>query len=663
MKPSADPSRRRLLGALGATLAAPGLAVASLSSNMTNTETPDLILHNGRFTTLDRANPVAEAVAIKDGRFTRVGRAEEVLPLAGGATRVIDLQGKRVLPGLIDNHLHIIRGGLNYNMELRWDGVRSLADAMGMLKRQVAVTPAPQWVRVVGGFTEHQFTEKRLPTIEELNAVAPDTPVFILHLYDRALLNGAALRAVGYTKDTPAPPGGEIVRDSAGNPTGLLLAKPNAAILYATLAKGPKLPFDYQLNSTRHFMRELNRLGVTGAIDAGGGNQNYPDDYEVIRKLADDGQLTIRLAYNLFTQKPKQEKEDFLNWTANSRYKQGDDYFRHNGAGEMLVFSAADFEDFRQPRPEMAPEMEGDLEGVVRILAQNRWPWRMHATYDETISRSLDVFEKVNKDTPLAGLNWFFDHAETISEKSMDRIAALGGGVAVQHRMAYQGEYFVERYGAAAAEATPPVKRMLERGLKVSAGTDATRVASYNPWVSLSWLVTGKTVGGLQITPQRNLLDREQALRMWTENVTWFSNEEGRKGRIQVGQLADLVVPDRDFFACPESDIADTTALLTMVGGKVVWGAGPFAPHDEGSVPPAMPDWSPARTFGGYAGWADKKEGAPLQKVMRNAAMSCGCANNCNVHGHSHATAWSSKLPVGDLKSFWGALGCACWAV
>ncbi|WP_225617058.1 amidohydrolase [Variovorax sp. 38R] len=629
----------------------------------TENPTPDLILRNGRFTTLDRANPTADAVAIKDGRFTRVGRAEDVLPLAGSRTRVIDLQGKRVLPGLIDNHLHIIRGGLNYNMELRWDGVKSLADAMGMLKRQVAITPAPQWVRVVGGFTEHQFVEKRLPTLAELNAVAPDTPVFILHLYDRALLNGAALRAVGYTKDTPAPPGGEIVRDSAGNPTGLLLAKPNAAILYATLGKGPKLPFDYQLNSTRHFMRELNRLGVTGAIDAGGGNQNFPDDYEVIRKLHDDGQLTIRLAYNLFTQKPKAEKDDFLNWTANSTYKQGDDYFRHNGAGEMLVFSAADFEDFRQPRPEMAPEMEGDLEGVVRILAQNRWPWRMHATYDETISRSLDVFEKVNKDTPLAGLNWFFDHAETISEQSMDRIAALGGGVAVQHRMAYQGEYFVERYGPGAAEATPPVKRMLERGMKVSAGTDATRVASYNPWVSLSWLVTGKTVGGMQLYPQRNCLDREGALRMWTENVTWFSNEEGKKGRIEAGQLADLVVPDRDFFACAESEIADTTALLTMVGGKVVYGAGPFAPHDEGSVPPAMPDWSPARTFGGYAGWADKAEGAPLQKVMRNAAMSCACANDCNVHGHQHATAWSSKLPIADLKSFWGALGCACWAV
>jgi len=624
--------------------------------------TPDLILHNGRFTTLDRANPTASAVAIAEGRFIQVGGDREVLALAGPQTRRIDLGGRSVLPGLIDNHLHIIRGGLNFNLELRWDGVRSLADAMAMLKQQVDITPAPQWVRVVGGFTEHQFVEKRLPTIEELNAVAPQTPVFILHLYDRALLNGAALRAVGYTKDTPAPPGGEIVRDSSGNPTGLLLAKPNAAILYATLAKGPKLPHEYQVNSTRHFMRELNRLGVTGAIDAGGGFQNYPEDYAVIQELADAGQLTIRLAYNLFTQKPKQEKDDFLKWTASSQYKQGTDYFRHNGAGEMLVFSAADFEDFRQPRPEMGPEMEGDLEEVVRILAQNRWPWRMHATYDETITRALDVFEKVNKDTPLAGLNWFFDHAETISEKSIERVAALGGGVAVQHRMAYQGEYFVERYGPGAAEATPPVKRMLEMGVKVSAGTDATRVASYNPWVSLSWLITGKTVGGLQITPQRNLLDRDTALRMWTEKVTWFSNEEGKKGRIQAGQMADLVVPDRDFFKCAESEIADTTSLLTVVGGRVVYGAGDFAAFDDAAPPPAMPDWSPVRRYGGYGAWGER-EGAPMQSVMRRAAAACGCASNCNVHGHQHATAWTSKLPVSDLKGFWGALGCACWAV
>ena len=623
-------------------------------------DAPDVILHRGLFTTLDRGNPTASAVAIKNGTFTAVGRDHEVMPFAGPSTRVIDLKGHRVLPGLIDNHLHIIRGGLNFNMELRWDGVRSLADAMAMLKRQVAVTPPPQWVRVVGGFTAHQFVEKRLPTIEELNAVAPDTPVFLLHLYDRAVLNAAALRAVGYTKDTPEPPAGEIVRDAHGNPTGLLLAKPNAAILYATLARGPKLPFDYQVNSTRHFMRELNRLGLTGAIDAGGGFQNYPEDYAVIQKLAGDGQLTVRLAYNLFTQKPKGEKADFLSWTKTSKYKEGDDYFRHNGAGEMLVYSAADFEDFRQPRPDMPPEMESELDDVVRILASNKWPWRLHATYDETISRALDVFERVEQDIPFDGLNWFFDHAETISDESIDRIAALGGGIAVQHRMAYQGEYFVERYGVGAAEATPPISRMIKAGVKISAGTDATRVSSYNPWVAVAWLVTGRTVGGLRIYPPGNCLDRETALRMWTENVTWFSNEEGKKGRIQVGQFADLMVPDRDYFACGDDEIVDTTSLLTIVGGKVVYGAGDFAALDDGALPPAMPDWSPVRTFGGYGAWADRSAGSGAQHKL---AMACNCANACAIHGHQHAASWAARLPVADLKDFWGALGCACWAV
>ena len=629
---------------------------------MTAPTTADVILRNGRFTTLDTSKPTASAVAIKDGKFLAVGDDAEILPFAAPGTRVIDLKGRSVLPGLVDNHTHVVRGGLNYNMELRWDGVRSLADAMDMLRRQVAITPAPQWVRVVGGFTEHQFIEKRLPSIDEINAIAPDTPVFLLHLYDRALLNGAALRAVGYTRDTPEPPGGEITRDASGNPTGLLLAKPNAAILYATLAKGPKLPFDYQLNSTRHFMRELNRLGVTGVIDAGGGFQNYPDDYAVIQKLADEGQMTVRLAYNLFTQKPKQEKEDFLNWTASVKYKQGNDYFRHNGAGEMLVFSAADFEDFRQPRPDMPQEMEGELEEVVRILAHNRWPWRLHATYDETISRALDVFEKVDKDIPLKGLNWFFDHAETISDESIDRIAALGGGIAVQHRMAYQGEYFVERYGPAAAEATPPIARMLAKGVNVSAGTDATRVASYNPWVSLAWMITGKTVGGLQIYPRRNCLDRETALRMWTEKVAWFSNEEGRRGRIATGQFADLIVPDKDFFSCAEDEISFLTSELTMVGGRVVYGAGDFAPEDDNPVPPAMPEWSPVRSFKGYAAWGEP-DGAGRHSLHRQAIAACGCSSACGLHGHAHAKAWGSKVPVADLKGFFGALGCSCWAV
>jgi predicted amidohydrolase YtcJ len=647
---------RREVTAGGAAL---GLSTLIGSPAMSQTSAPDLILTNGKFTTLDRANPAPQAIAVKGGRFSAVGDLADIMPTRGSATQLIDCGGRRVIPGLSDNHIHVIRGGLNYNLELRWDGVPSLADGMRMLREQVARTPPPQWVRVVGGFTEHQFAEKRLPTLDEINSAAPDTPVFILHLYDRALLNGAALRAVGYDRSTPNPPGGEIQRDAAGNPTGLLIASPNASILYATLAKGPKLPLDYQINSTRHFMRDLNRLGVTSVIDAGGGYQNYPDDYEVIEKLHAAGQLTLRIAYNLFTQKPGEERADFLRWTSENKYQQGDDYFRLNGAGEMLVFSAADFEDFRMPRPDMPPNMEADLEGVVRILAQNRWPWRLHATYDETISRALDVFERVHRETPLDGINWFFDHAETISPRSIDRIAALGGGVALQHRMAYQGEYFVERYGAKAAEATPPFKRILDAGVPVSAGTDATRVASYDPWVSLSWLVTGRTLGGLKLYPQSNLLDRETALRMWTEKTSWFSNEEGRKGQIKVGQLADLAVLSADYFSVPGDEIRQITSALTILGGRPVYGADEFAGLAP-PPPPAMPDWSPVRSYGGY----HKAAAEPgIIAAERSAGGECGCATACSVHGHAHAAAWASSLPVADPKSFWGALGCACWAV
>jgi predicted amidohydrolase YtcJ len=613
----------------------------------------DTILFNGNITTLDRQQPQAQAVALLDGRFQAVGDERAIMGLAGPDTKRIDLKGRRVVPGLIDSHTHVIRGGLNYNMELRWDGVRSLADAMAMLKAQVDRTPAPQWVRVIGGFTAQQFDEKRLPTLDEINAIAPDTPVFILHLYDRALLNRAALRAVGYGKDTPEFPGAEIVR-AGGEPTGLLLAKPNATILYATLARGPKLPPDYQKNSTRHFMRELNRLGITSVIDAGGGFQNYPDDYRIIEELHRDDELTIRIAYNLFTQKPKQELADFAGWAKQVKPGQGDDRYRNNGAGEMLVYSAADYEDFQVERPDTAPSMETDLEPVIRLLAQSRWPWRLHATYNETITRALNVFEKVDRDIPLDGLHWFIDHAETIDDRNIERIAKLGGGIAVQHRMAYQGEYFVERYGHRAAERTPPIRRMLDMGVPVGAGTDATRVASYNPWVSLSWLVTGKTVGGLALYPTANRLDRETALRLWSEANTWFSSETGKKGQIKPGRLADLAVLSEDYFAVPEDAIADITSVLTLLDGKPVHGAAEFkdlAPP----LPPAMPDWSPVRRYGGYQARARQ---APNHD---HAFAACGCNHACDIHRHGHA-AWTAAIPVSDDKAFWGALGCSCWA-
>jgi predicted amidohydrolase YtcJ len=561
--------------------------------------TADSILHNAKIAT-NKLPSFVEAVAIKDGKISAIGTNDEILRQSGSSTQMIDCQGRTVIPGLNDSHMHPIRGGLNYNLELRWDGVPSLADALRRLKEQAARTPPPQWVRVIGGWTEFQFAERRLPTLDEINRAAPDTPVFVLHLYDRALLNGAALRAVGYGKDTPDPPGGEIQRDKQGNPTGLLIARPNAMILYATLAKGPRLAHEDQINSTRQFMRELNRFGITSVIDAGGGFQNYPNDYAVIRELHERGELTVRFAYNLFTQKPKLELADFAQWTQETRPGAGDDFYRMNGAGEMLVYSAADFEDFLEPRPDMAPVMEAELKAVVRHLAEKRWPFRLHATYDETITRALDVYEAVDREVPFEGLHWFFDHCETISDRNIERIRALGGGIAVQDRMAFQGEYFVARYGEQQAQRTPPIRRMLELGVPVGAGTDATRVSSYNPFVALYWLITGKTVGGTALYPEGNRLERMEALRLYTAGSSWFSSEENEKGAIAPGQVADLALLSADYFSIPEQEIKQLESVLTIVGGRIVFGAGEFGSLSPPPLP-VSPDWSPVRVYGGYA--------------------------------------------------------------
>jgi predicted amidohydrolase YtcJ len=576
-----------------------------------------------------------------------VGKDEEILRLRGPQTHVIDGRRRTVIPGLNDSHMHPIRGGLNYNLELRWDGVPSLADALRMLKEQAARTPAPQWVRVIGGWTEFQFAERRMPTLDEINAVAPDTPVFVMHLYDRVLLNRAALRAVGYDKNAPDFPAGEVQRDRHGNPTGLLIANPNANILYSTLAKGPKLSREDQLNSSRLFFRELNRFGITSAIDAGGGFQNYPDDYGVVNELHRNGELSIRLAYNLFTQRPKQELADFQNWTKMTKPGDGDDFYRVNGAGEMLVFSAADFEDILVPRPDMLPVMESELKAVIRHLVENRWPFRIHTTYNETIERALNVYEEVNREIPFDGLHWFFDHCETISDRNIERVKALGGGIAVQNRMAFQGEYFVARYGSQQAKRTPPIRRMLEMGVPVGAGTDATRVSSYNPYLSLYWLITGKTVGGLSLYPEENRLDREEALELYTMGSSWFSTEDGKKGALAPGHLADLAVLSGDYFSIPEEEIKNLESVLTIVGGKVVYASDEFSKLAPPPLP-VSPSWSPVKQYGGYAKALDHTLG-----VSHPAACS-------------HVTAspdggTRSHLQVLGEFGLWG-LGCDCFA-
>ncbi|MFJ5899328.1 amidohydrolase [Streptomyces sp. NPDC093064] len=563
-------------------------------------EAADLVVRNAKVHTGDPNRPHAEALAVRSGVITVVGDDMDVAPYVGAATKVVDALGRRVVPGLNDAHLHVIRGGLNYVLELRWDGVPTLRQGLAMLREQAARTPKGQWVRVVGGWSAEQFAERRLPTVAELNAAAPDTPVFVLHLYQSAVLNRAALKAAGFDRNTPDPRGGQIVRGRDGEPTGMLLAAPSALILYSTLAKAPVLQDEDQKTSTRHFLRELNRFGLTSAIDAAGGFQNFPDNYSTVIELAKAGQLSLRIAYHLFPQTAGQEIADLTRWIDMARPEDGDAWLRLNGAGENLTWAAADFENFAQPRPELAPDYETEFEKAVRLLMENGWGFRLHATYDGTIRRDLAVFEKLAAEGLFpAGNRWLFDHAETVSPDSLDRVAALGGAMSVQNRLSFQGDAFLCRYGPGAAADAPPIRAMLDRGLTVAAGTDATRVSTYNPWVALHWLVSGRSIGDLALRPQTNRVDRQTALTMFTRAGAALTGEEDVKGVLRPGYYGDLAVLSEDYFTVPEPEIPRIESLLTVTGGRIVYAAAEYEGLDE-ELPPISPAWSPVAHFGGY---------------------------------------------------------------
>ncbi|NEN05026.1 amidohydrolase [Diaminobutyricibacter tongyongensis] len=598
----------------------------------------DLVVRNAKIYTGDPAHPAATAVAIKDGVFVAVGGDAQVARHIRSNTRIIDALNRRAIPGLNDSHTHVIRGGNNYLMELRWDGVRSLRRALQMLREQAGRTPKGQWVRVVGGWTPEQFAEKRLPTLKELNAAAPDTPVFVMHLYQSALMNKAALTAVGYTRESPNPPGGEIVRDRSGEPTGLLLAAPGASLLYSTLSKGPILGDEQKLESTRHFFRELNRFGLTSAIDAAGGFQDFPGDYGTVMQLAQRGELSIRIAYHLFPQTAGQELDDLRRWIGMVKPGDGDQWLRANGAGENLAWSPADFENFAEPRPQLRESAAADLEAAARLLIENDWGFRLHATYDETIRHDLDVFEKIAKDAGgTLGVPWMFDHAETISDNSIDRVKALGGNVAIQNRMYFQGAAFENRYGRTATEWAPPVTKLLAAGLTVGAGTDATRVSSYNPWLSLHWLTTGTDIGGSQLYSRENIVDRATALELYTVAGAKLSGEADQKGTIEVGKYADLAILSADYFTVADSAIPDIEAELTIAGGRIVYASDEYEGQDDFLEAPSI-EWSPVAHFGGYQGTpSGVRQANGFVEASADAAEQRAWRERRGEHVHLHS--------------------------
>jgi predicted amidohydrolase YtcJ len=477
-----------------------------------------------------------------------------------------------------------------------------------MLKEQAARTPEGQWVRVIGGWSPFQFEEKRFPTPEEINEATGDVPTYVLFLYSRAWLNKAGLEALGIDENTKAPEGSRFEKGPDGKLNGVLLAEPNPTILYARIGSLPPLSEEEMVNSTKQFYRELNRFGLTSGIDAGGGGHKFPKDYSGTKLLADQGEMPIRLSYYLFPQNKGAEYEEFQEWMEENEVgHNGEIHLDHGyeleGGGEFLAWSAGDFENFLAPQPmlEERPTWRNDIKRVIRLHVDNDWPFRIHATYGESIANILDVIEEVNEETngKVATMRWLFDHAETVLEKDLKRIKDLNGGIAIQARMAYAGEFFVERYGAEKAKHAPPVKKMMEMGIPVGAGTDGTRVASYNPWPALYWLITGKTVGDLALAADDNKLTREEALYLYTKGSAYISAEEDVKGTLENGMYADFTILSDDYFNIPEKQINDLTSVLTVVGGKVVYGAEEFT-NLTPAIPAVIPEWSPVKYFGGY---------------------------------------------------------------
>jgi predicted amidohydrolase YtcJ len=541
------------------------------ASSSARAQSADSILVNGKIVTVDGPFSIREALAIKDGRIAAVGTTADIRKLAGAGTRTIDLQGRTVIPGLIDSHLHAIRAALSFSTEVNWIGASTLPEALGRIREAARTKPPGSWLIVAGGWNVQQFKENRRPTQAELVAAAPNNPVYVQLGYGWAMLTPAAHKALNITSDTDLPQGGRLEKDAGGRLTGAVTGAQGAII--ALFDKLPRPTFDDQVAGTKLFFRELNRLALTGVYDPGGNNLE-PADYQALFKVWRDRQMTVRVIYTLCGQTPGSEFEELKNWTALLPVGFGDDMLRFNGLGERITFAMNN-----NDRP-----TEADKDRYYQIAkwaAGQGMSLTMHWNRDATADQLLTIFERVNKEVPIGPLRWSIAHLNDASPKSLERMKALGMGWTVQDAMYFGGEQFQQQAGPEAARRVPPVETAKRIGVPIGAGTDAHRVASYNPFTALQWFLDGKTVGGVAIRGPEETPSRADALRFYTMGSAWFSRDEGQRGSLEPGKLADLAVLSKDYMTIPVDQVAGIESLLTMVNGRVVYAASPFAALED----------------------------------------------------------------------------------
>ena len=534
-------------------------------------QAPDTILINGKIITLDSRSTVAMGLAVTAGRITATGSTDDVRELAGPSTRVIDLRGRTVIPGLIDSHLHAIRAALSFSTEVNWIGARSIEEGLGRIRAAARAMKPGAWLIVAGGWNVQQFEENRQPTQAELTAVAPNNPVYVQLGYGWAMLNPLAHKALGLTNESDLPPGGRFERDSNGALTGAVTGAQNAIV--ALFDRLPRPTFAQQVEGTKAFFRELNRLALTGVVDPGGNNLTAPD-YEALFKVWRDKAMTVRVAYTLNGQTPGKEFEELRDLTGLLPMGFGDDMLRFNGLGERITVAMNN---------NNAPS-QADKDAYYRIVrwaADRGMSLTMHWGNDASVDHLLSIFERVNAEIPIAPLRWSIAHLNDASDASLRRMKALGVGWTMQDAMYFGGEQFLKQAGADAAKRTPPLETARKMGVVVGAGTDAHRVASYNPFTALQWLLDSKTVGGVVMRGAEEIPSRIDALKFYTLGSAWFSFDEDTRGSLDVGKLADLAVLSADYLTVPVEKIGGLESELTMVGGKVVYAAGAFAGLDK----------------------------------------------------------------------------------